>query len=53
MKWTQGNDEATHILEKNFEDTTGLLVNEAGDALHTATTSETTDSLQGAGEWHG
>ena len=35
----------THVLEEDLEDTTGLLVDEARDTLHTATTSETTDSL--------
>ena len=32
------------VLKENLEDTTGLLVNKTRDALHTATTSETTDS---------
>jgi hypothetical protein len=35
--------EATHILEEDFKDTTGLFVDETGDTLHTSTTSETTD----------
>ncbi len=33
----------THILEEDFEDTTGLLVDETRDTLDTTTTSETTD----------
>ena len=32
------------VLKENLEDTTGLLVNKTRDALHTATTSETTNS---------
>ena len=35
----------THILEEDLENTTGLLVDETRDTLHTATASETTDSL--------
>ena len=31
------------VLEEDLEDTAGLLVDEAGDALHTATTSQTAD----------
>ena len=31
------------VLEENLENTTGLLVDEAGDALDTATTSQTAD----------
>ena len=31
------------ILEENLENTTGLLVDEAGDALDTTTTSQTAD----------
>ena len=34
----------THVLEEDLEDTTGLLVDETGDTLDTATTGETTDS---------
>ncbi len=33
----------THVLKENLEDTTGLLVDEAGDTLDTATTRETTN----------
>jgi len=32
------------VLEEHLEDTSGLFVDEAGDSLHTTTTSETTDS---------
>lgn len=35
--------EATHVLEEDFEDTAGLLVDETRDTLDTATTGETTD----------
>ena len=31
------------VLEEDLEDTTGLLVDETGDTLHTTTTRETTD----------
>ena len=31
------------VLKEDLEDTTGLLVDEAGDALHAATASETAD----------
>ena len=33
----------THVLEEDLEDTTGLLVDEAGDTLHTSTTGEAAD----------
>ena len=33
------------VLEEDLEDTTSLLVDETRDTLYTATTSETTDSL--------
>lgn len=33
----------TYVLEEDLEDTTRLLVDEAGDTFHTATTRETTD----------
>jgi hypothetical protein len=36
----------TYVLQEDLKDTTSLLVDQAGDTLHTATTSETTDSLQ-------
>jgi hypothetical protein len=34
---------ATHVFEEDLEDTTGLLIDEARDTLHTTSTSETTD----------
>jgi hypothetical protein len=33
----------SHIFEESLENATGLFVNEAGDTLDTATTSETTN----------
>ena len=33
----------THVLEEDLQDTTGLLVDEARDTLHTTTTCETAD----------
>ena len=33
----------THVLEEDLEDTTGLLVDETRDTLHTATAGETAD----------
>ena len=35
------------VLKEHLEDTTGLLVDETRDALHTTTTSETADSRLG------
>lgn len=35
----------THILQEDLENTAGLLVDETGNTLYTATTSKTTDSL--------
>ena len=35
---------ADHVLEEHLEHTTGLLVDEAADALHATTTSQTADS---------
>ena len=32
-----------HVLKEDLEDTTGLLVDETGDTLHTTTTGETAD----------
>ena len=32
-----------HVLKEHLEDTTGLLVDEAGDTLHSTTTSQTAD----------
>jgi hypothetical protein len=34
---------ATHVLEEDLENTAGLLIDEAGDTLHTATAGETAD----------
>ena len=39
-----GHGVSDDVLKEDLEDTTGLLVDEAGDALNTATTSETADS---------
>ena len=38
-------DGNTHVFKEDLENTTGLLVDETGDTLHTTTTSETTDGL--------
>ena len=38
-----GDGVSDDVLEEHLEDTTGLLVDEAGDALHTATASQTAD----------
>ena len=38
-------ERGTDVLKEDLEDTTGLLVDEAGDTLHTATTSKTTNGL--------
>ncbi len=35
---------ADHVLEEDLEHRSRLLIDEAGDTLHTATTSETADS---------
>ena len=35
------------VLEEDLEDAAGLLVDETGDALHAATTSETADGRLG------
>ena len=35
------------ILQENFEDATGLLVDQTGDTLHTTSASETTDGRLG------
>ena len=35
------------VLQENLEHTTGLFVDEAGDALHAATTSKATDGRLG------
>lgn len=36
-----GHSVTNDVLKENLEDRTGLLVNEAGDALHTTTTRQT------------
>ena len=36
-------DRSTHVFEKDFENTTGLFVDETGDTLHTTTASEATN----------
>ena len=36
-----------HVLKENFENTTGLLVDQARDSLDTATASKTTDGWLG------
>lgn len=40
---------ADDVLEEDLQDTTGLLVDQAGDTLDTATTRKTTDSLNTSG----
>ena len=35
--------DVTHVLEEDFQDTTGLFVDETGDTLHTSTTSKAAD----------
>lgn len=39
-----GNGVADHVLEEDLEDATSLLVDEAADALHSATPREPSDS---------
>ena len=34
------------VLKEDFENTTSLLIDKAGDTLHTTTTSKTADSLR-------
>ena len=38
-----GDGVTNHILQKYFENTTSLFVDETGDTLHTTTASQTTD----------
>ncbi|KAF1595939.1 UNVERIFIED_CONTAM: hypothetical protein FQV16_0015762, partial [Eudyptes robustus] len=38
-----GDGISDHILQEDFENTTGFFVDEAGDSLHSTTTSQTTD----------
>ena len=40
-----GDGVTDDVLEEDLENTTGLLVDETGDTLHTTTTSETTNGL--------
>ena len=42
-----GNSITDHVLQEHFENTTGLLVDQAGDTLHTTTPSQPTDSWFG------
>ena len=42
-----GHSITDDILKKDFENTTGLFVNQARDTLHTATASKTTDGWLG------
>ena len=39
-----GDGIADHVLKENLEDTTGLLVDQAGDTLDSTTASQTADS---------
>ena len=39
-----GLRKGAHVLKEDLEDTTGLLVDEAGDTLYTTTTRKTTNS---------
>jgi hypothetical protein len=42
-----GDGVSDDVLEEYFEDSTGLLVDETGDTLHTASTSQPTDGRLG------
>ncbi len=42
-----GDRVTDNVLQEDFEDATGLLVDEARDTFHTTTTSETTNGLYG------
>jgi hypothetical protein len=42
-----GNGVADHVLEEHLEHAAGLFVDEAGDTLHSATTSQTADGWLG------
>ena len=39
-----GDGITDHVLQEHLEDTAGLLVDQTGDTLHTATTGKTADS---------
>ena len=40
---TSIGETTTHVLEEDLQDTPGLLVDEAGDTLHTTSAGETAD----------
>ena len=42
-----GNSVADNVLEEHLENTTGLLVDESGDALYTSSTCQTADGRLG------
>ena len=42
-----GNGVTDHVLQENLENTTSLLIDEAGDTLHTTSASQTTDGWFG------
>nr|GMD15814.1 histone H4 [Ipomoea batatas] len=42
-----GHGVSDHILEEDFEDSPGLLVDEAGDTLHASSTSQTANGRLG------
>nr|GMD15812.1 histone H4 [Ipomoea batatas] len=42
-----GDGVSDHILEEDFEDSPGLLVDEAGDTLHASSTSQTANGRLG------
>ena len=42
-----GDSIANHVLQEDLQNSTGLLVDEAGDTLHTSTAGKTTDSWLG------
>ena len=42
-----GDGITDHVLQENLQHTTSLLVDEAGDSLHTTTASQTTDRRLG------
>nr|GMD20330.1 histone H4 [Ipomoea batatas] len=42
-----GHGVSDHILEENFEDSPGLLIDEAGDTLHASSTGQTANGRLG------
>ena len=42
-----GDGVTDHVLQEHLEDTAGLLVDQAGDTLHSAATSQTADGRLG------